>query len=116
MTCADPQTYMCTGLHFQPEKTALEFGVMNGKASLISEIPQEAKIMFNLCCGVSTLLDEKSPGQQPGQQNAAWSCAQRVKQVCVLKRSAVPYAALRVINMKPKKSYCGSSSRMIACP
>ena len=30
---------MCTGLHFQPEKAALEFGVMNGKASLVSEIP-----------------------------------------------------------------------------
>ena len=29
----------CTGLHFQPKKAALEFGIMNGKASLVSEIP-----------------------------------------------------------------------------
>ena len=61
------------------------------------------KILFNLGGGVPTLLDEKSPGQQPGQQNAAGSCAQRVKQVCVLKRSAVPDATLRVINVKTKK-------------
>ena len=103
LACTDLLPYMCTGLSFQPEKTALEFGIMNRKAWLISEIPQEAKITFYLCCGVSTLFDEKSPGQQPGQQDAAGSRAQRAKQVRVLKRSAIPYAALWVINVKTQK-------------